>query len=162
GFLRERRWGFSTQTGRGWFADRTKGLAIGVVLMAAAWTSAVALARALPSYWPLATAAALALAVPVLSVVAPPVVEPLFNRRRPLLARADGRRRGVPARARRAGAAEPIRPRATSPRLPPPVHAPDAARAARARRRVGARPPARHLGCTRCTSTDRSAPPTVA
>jgi STE24 endopeptidase len=84
GFVRERRWGFSTQTARGWLADRAKGLAVGVLLTAAAWTAAVGLARALPDAWPVAAAPALAFAVLVLSLVTPLVFEPLFNRFRPL------------------------------------------------------------------------------
>jgi len=84
GFVRERRWGFSRQTLGGWLADRAKGLGVGVVLAAAAWTAAVGLARALPGWWPAAAAAALALAVLLLSLVAPLVFEPLFNRFRPL------------------------------------------------------------------------------
>ena len=80
GFVRERRWGFSTQTPRGWLADRAKGLAIGVVLTAAAWTAAVGLARALPGLWPLAAAAALALAVLLLSLAGPVVFEPMVER----------------------------------------------------------------------------------
>ncbi len=84
GWLREREWGFSTQSAGAWFADRSKGLAVSVVLAAAAWAAAVALARALPGWWALPAGAALALAVLVLSFVAPVVLEPLFNRFRPL------------------------------------------------------------------------------
>ncbi|MEN3340701.1 MAG: endopeptidase [Actinomycetota bacterium] len=84
GFLRERRWGFSTQSPVGWLADQAKGLGIGLLLTAAAWTAAVGLARALPRWWPVAAAAALALAVLLLSVAGPVVFEPLFNRFRPL------------------------------------------------------------------------------
>jgi len=84
GFLRERRWGFSTQTVGGWLADRAKGVALGVVLTAAAWTAAVGLARALPGNWPVAAVPSLALALLVLSLATPLVIEPLFNRFRPL------------------------------------------------------------------------------
>ncbi len=84
GWRRERRWGFSTQSLGGWLADQAKGLAVNVVLTAVAWTSAVALARALPGWWALPAGAALALAVLLLSFVAPVVLEPLFNRFRPL------------------------------------------------------------------------------
>jgi STE24 endopeptidase len=84
GWWRERRWGFSTQGARGWFVDRTKGLAVSIVLAATAWAAAVALARALPSSWALPAGAAFALAVLFLSFVAPIVLEPLFNRFRPL------------------------------------------------------------------------------
>ena len=84
GWQRERRWGFSTQRARGWFADRVKGLAVSIVLGAAAWTAAVSLARALPGWWAVPAGAALALAVLFLSFVAPVVLEPLFNRFRRL------------------------------------------------------------------------------
>jgi Zn-dependent protease with chaperone function len=84
GWWRERRWGFSTHGAGGWFADRAKGLAVSLVLGAAAWTAAVALARALPGWWALPAGVLLALAVLFLSFVAPVVLEPLFNRFRPL------------------------------------------------------------------------------
>ena len=105
GWWRERRWGFSTQGAGAWFVDRGKGLAISLVLGAAAWAAAVALARALPGWWALPAGAALALAVLFLSFVAPIVLEPIFNRFRPLederLAaelRALSQRAGVPVR----------------------------------------------------------------
>jgi STE24 endopeptidase len=84
GWWRERGWGFSTQGVGGWFVDRAKGLAVSIVLAAAAWAAAVALARALPGWWAVPAAAALALAVLFLSFLAPVVLEPLFNRFRPL------------------------------------------------------------------------------
>ena len=84
GWRRERQWGFSTQSAGGWVADRLKGLAVSVVLSAGAWAAAVALARALPGWWAVPAGAALALAVLLLSFVAPVVLEPLFNRFRPL------------------------------------------------------------------------------
>ena len=84
GFLRERRWGFSTQSLGGWVADRAKGLAVSLPLAAGAWTAGVALGRALPGWWPAPAAAALALAAFLLSFLAPVVLEPLFNRFRPL------------------------------------------------------------------------------
>ena len=84
GWWRERKWGFSTQGVGGWLGDRAKGLAVSVGLGAGAWAAAVALARALPGWWALPAGAALALAVLLLSFVAPVVLEPLFNRFRPL------------------------------------------------------------------------------
>jgi len=105
GWRRERRWGFSTQSLGGWLADRAKGLAVSVVLTAAAWAAAVALARALPGWWAPPAGAALALAVLLLSFVAPVVLEPLFNRFRPLAdealaaeLRSLAERAGVPVR----------------------------------------------------------------
>jgi STE24 endopeptidase len=84
GWWRERSWGFSTQGAGAWFADRGKSLAVSIVLAAAAWAAAVALARAFPGWWALPAGAALALAVLFLTFVAPVVLEPLFNRFRPL------------------------------------------------------------------------------
>ena len=84
GWWREREWGFSTQGIGGWLSDRAKGLAVSVVLGAGAWAAVVALARALPGWWAVPAGAALALAVVLLSFVAPVVLEPLFNRFRPL------------------------------------------------------------------------------
>jgi STE24 endopeptidase len=105
GHVRERGWGFSTQTTRGWLLDRAKGFAIAAVLTAVAVLSFVALARALPSVWPAVAAPGAALFVLALGFVAPIVLEPLFNRFRPLddpaLAgelRALGESAGVPVR----------------------------------------------------------------
>jgi STE24 endopeptidase len=105
GLLRERRWGFSTQSPGGWLADQAKGLAVSVALAAGGWAAVVALARALPGWWPAAAAAAAALAALFLSFLAPVVLEPLFNRFRPLAderlageLRALAERAGVPVR----------------------------------------------------------------
>ena len=105
GYLQERQWGFSTQNAAGWLVDQLKGEAVGLLLLAALWTGLVGLARWLPSAWPLAAAAALALAVGFLSFVAPFVLEPIFNRFRPLAderlaaeLRALAERAGVPVR----------------------------------------------------------------
>jgi Zn-dependent protease with chaperone function len=84
GYAGERRWGFSTQTARGWLLDRVKGVAVGAVLTAVAVLAFVALARALPGAWPLAAAPGAALLVLALGFAAPIVLEPLFNRFRPL------------------------------------------------------------------------------
>ncbi len=102
GFVRERRWGFSTQSLGGWVVDRAKSLAIAVTLAVVTWTALLALAHAWPAWWPLAAAAAAAAAVFLLSFVAPVLLEPLFNRFRPL---ADERLAGELRRlAERAGA----------------------------------------------------------
>ncbi|HEY2543241.1 MAG TPA: M48 family metallopeptidase, partial [Gaiellaceae bacterium] len=105
GLVRERRFGLSTQTLRGWLADRAKGEAVEIVLGAAVWTVAIALVHALPRWWPAVAAAGLALFVLLMSFVAPVVLEPLFNRFRPLEdtrlggeLRAIAERAGVPVR----------------------------------------------------------------
>jgi STE24 endopeptidase len=83
-FVRERRWGFSTQDLAGFAADRAKAFALGVVLLAAAFVGLVGTARAFPRIWPLVAAAGGATLVLALGFLAPLVVEPLFNRFRPL------------------------------------------------------------------------------
>jgi STE24 endopeptidase len=105
GWWRERQWGFSTQGVGGWLGDRAKGLAVSLVLGAGAWAAAAALARALPGWWAVPAGATLALAVLLLSFVAPVVLEPLFNRFRPLAdealsasLRVLSQRAGVPVR----------------------------------------------------------------
>ncbi len=105
GYLHEQRFGFSTQDVRGWLADRAKGLALGLALTAGALLGLVALARALPSLWLAAAAPSAAALVLLLGLVAPVVLEPLFNRFAPLgdarLAaelRELARRAGVPVR----------------------------------------------------------------
>ena len=104
-YVRERRYGFSTQGLGGWLVDWMKGGAVSLVLTAALWTGLVGLARALPSAWPVVAAAAVALAAGFLSFVAPVVLEPIFNRFRPLAderlageLRALAERAGVPVR----------------------------------------------------------------
>jgi STE24 endopeptidase len=84
GYVRERAWGFSTQTFGGWLADQAKGIAVSVVLAALAWLGLVGLARAFPSWWVLPAAAAAALVVAFLLFLSPVVLEPIFNRFRPL------------------------------------------------------------------------------
>jgi STE24 endopeptidase len=84
GYLRERRFGFSTQRARGWAGDRAKGFAVEIVLGASALLVLVGCARALPAMWPAVAAPAAALLVVVLGLVAPVVLEPLFNRFSPL------------------------------------------------------------------------------
>ena len=84
GFLREHTWGFSTQPLQGWIADRAKGLCVSLVLGGASLLGLVALARALPRWWPVVAVAAAAAVVVLLGFVAPVVLEPLFNRFTPL------------------------------------------------------------------------------
>jgi STE24 endopeptidase len=105
GQLQERRWGFSTQSARGWLVDLLKGETVGLALTAAFWTALVGLARWLPSAWPVAAAAGFALAVAFLTFIAPVVLEPIFNRFRPLAdeqlaaaLRSLAERAGVPVR----------------------------------------------------------------
>jgi STE24 endopeptidase len=84
GHLRERRFGFSTQTALGWFADRAKGLAVGLAITVPLMLGFVVLARALPELWPVAAAGGAAAAILVVGFLAPVAIEPLFNRFVPL------------------------------------------------------------------------------
>jgi Zn-dependent protease with chaperone function len=84
GYVRERRWGFSTQTARGWYVDRAKGFAVSAVVSSVAVLAFVASARAVPAAWPAVAATGAALLVLMLGFAGPVVLEPLFNRFRPL------------------------------------------------------------------------------
>jgi STE24 endopeptidase len=84
GWVYERRWGFSTQTLRGWLWDRVKGLVVGVGLTGIALTALVGSARASPQWWPLIAAPGAAALAFVLTLLAPIVFERLFNRFWPL------------------------------------------------------------------------------
>jgi STE24 endopeptidase len=86
GHVRERRWGFSTQSWREWLADRSKALALNVLLTSPLLLGVVALARALPGWWVVPAAAAAALVALALSFAGPVLIAPLFNRYTPLRA----------------------------------------------------------------------------
>jgi Zn-dependent protease with chaperone function len=100
----ERAWGFSTQTTRGWWTDRLRGLAVGLAAAVVSVGGLLALAHLFPRGWPwLAAAGGAGLAL-LLSFVAPVVLEPVFNRFRPLEGElatrlhATAERAGVPVR----------------------------------------------------------------
>ena len=84
GLLHERAFGFSRQSARDFALDRLKAVGIGSVLTGAALAGLVLCARAFPSAWPVVAAGAGALVVLLLSFVAPVVLEPVFNKFRPL------------------------------------------------------------------------------
>jgi STE24 endopeptidase len=84
GYVHEKEWGFSTQSVRGWLTDRMKGLAVGVVLSSVMILGFVALARWFPRSWAFVTAIAGAAFVLLLSFIAPVILEPIFNKFRPL------------------------------------------------------------------------------
>ncbi|MGZ4394557.1 MAG: M48 family metallopeptidase [Gaiellaceae bacterium] len=84
GFVREHRYGFSTETRGAWALDRLKGLGIAGMLAAVAMLGLVGLARAFPGWWVVPAAVAAALVVLLMSFVAPVVLEPVFNRFEPL------------------------------------------------------------------------------
>jgi STE24 endopeptidase len=84
GLLHERRFGFSRESAAAFALDRVKGVTIGAVLTGAAFAGLIGCARAFPSAWPLAAGTGAALLVLLLGFVAPVVLEPVFNRFRPL------------------------------------------------------------------------------
>jgi STE24 endopeptidase len=84
GLLHERAFGFSRQSSRYFALDRLKEVAIGALLTGAALAGLVFSAQAFPSAWPLVAAGGAALVVLLLSFVAPVVLEPIFNKFRPL------------------------------------------------------------------------------
>jgi STE24 endopeptidase len=84
GYVRERRFGFSTQTSGGWLIDRLKAVGINLVLVPPLLLALVALARALPGWWVAPAAAAFALVVFLFSFLAPVLLAPLFNPFMPL------------------------------------------------------------------------------
>jgi STE24 endopeptidase len=84
GFVRERRWGFSTQSLGGWAIDLVKGFGVVLALTAAGLTALVGSARLVPSAWPAVAAPGASALVLTLAFAAPVVIEPLFNRFTPL------------------------------------------------------------------------------
>lgn len=84
GLTHERAFGFSRQSGRDFALDRLEAVAIGAVLTGAALAGLVGAAGLLPRWWPLVAAAGAAALVLLLGFVAPVVLEPVFNRFRPL------------------------------------------------------------------------------
>jgi STE24 endopeptidase len=105
GFVHEHRWGFSTQALPAFLWDWAKGVAVSVALAGAVLLGFVELASALPGAWPAVAGACAAALVVALSFLAPVVLEPLFNRFRPLAdeelaadVRALSVRAGVPVR----------------------------------------------------------------
>lgn len=84
GYVHEHRFGLSTQTAGGWLADRAKRLAVAAVLTSLVMVGLVGLARTFPRWWPLAAAIAAAAFTLLLSFVGPVLLEPIFNRFRPL------------------------------------------------------------------------------
>ena len=83
-YRHERAWGFSTQSPRGWAVDRSKSIAIEAVLTLAALGPLFWLARTFPHGWVWPAAVGAALLVFLLGFLAPVVLEPVFNRFRPL------------------------------------------------------------------------------
>src|SRR5947209_7963515 len=105
GYVHEKEWGFSTQTARGWLIDRLEGFAVGLVITSGMLFGFVSIAGAVGGAWPLVVAPGAAVLVLFLSFVAPAVLEPIFNKFKPLAdaelaagLRALSEQAGVPVR----------------------------------------------------------------
>ena len=82
-YVREHQWHLSTQSLGGWLADVAKGFAVSALLATILLFGLVALAR-WSDAWPLVAAPLVALFVVFFTFVAPVVLEPIFNRFKPL------------------------------------------------------------------------------
>jgi STE24 endopeptidase len=83
-FRQDARAGLATQRLGGFLRDWAKARAVGLVLVVLPVTALVLGARWQPPGWPLVAAAAAVLLVLALAVIGPVLIEPLFNRFRPL------------------------------------------------------------------------------
>ncbi|HWG27388.1 M48 family metallopeptidase [Actinospica sp.] len=77
-------WGLSTRTRKLFWFDSLRGFLIGGILFAAVSLGFFAITRAVPGNWPLVAGACGVALVFVLSFLLPVVIEPLFNKFRPL------------------------------------------------------------------------------
>jgi STE24 endopeptidase len=84
GYVHEHRFGLSTQTLRDWVLDRAKSVGVATALTSVPMVGLVGFARAFPRWWPVPSAVAACAFVLVVSFLAPVVLEPIFNRFRPL------------------------------------------------------------------------------
>ena len=82
-YVREHRWGLSTQSLGSWLADVAKGFAVSALLATILLFGLVALAR-WNDAWPLVAAPLAAAFVVFFTFVAPVVLEPIFNKFKPL------------------------------------------------------------------------------
>ena len=82
-YVRERRWGLSTQSLASWLVDVAKGFAVSALLATILLFGLVALARWTDA-WPLVAAPLVAVFVVFFTFVAPVVLEPIFNKFKPL------------------------------------------------------------------------------
>ena len=84
GWARERRWGFSTQSFGAWLLDVVKAFVLGAGIMSLALVGIVWSARVFQARWPAVAATGAAALTLALSLLAPPLLERLFNRFWPL------------------------------------------------------------------------------
>lgn len=79
-----RHYGIVTQSAGGWAIDQAKGLAIQLIVSAAVAAGAAALIARAPRLWWAGMAVAVAVFIALMSLLSPLVIEPLFQKTRPL------------------------------------------------------------------------------
>ena len=82
-FVHEQRWGFNTQTPKGFVVDLVKGLALNIVLTSVLLVPVWAVIRATDLWWVWAWAVVFGFSV-VLGMLYPILIAPIFNKFRPL------------------------------------------------------------------------------
>lgn len=98
GHLRERTYGMTHQSGRGWLADQAKALGVGAVVTTLLTALADAIVVRAPRRWPLIAIAATPPLLAFATIVAPTFVMPLFNAYEPLTGELETRIRALAAR----------------------------------------------------------------
>lgn len=98
GFVRERSYGLSDQTPRGWLEDQAKGLAVGLVVSAIVVGLADAIVLRAPRRWPLVAIAVTPGLLAFATIVAPTFILPLFNTYEPVTGELEQRIRALAAR----------------------------------------------------------------
>jgi STE24 endopeptidase len=84
GYVREHKWGFSTQTPAGWMVDQVKGFGVGLVL---GWLGLALLLFVMArfgAWWWLVAGLGMAFVAVVMSTLAPVVIFPIFHRYKPI------------------------------------------------------------------------------
>ncbi len=98
GYVRERCYGTSEQSARGWLADQAKGLAVGAVVTALLVELADAVVVRAPRRWPAIAIAATPPLLAFATIVAPTFVMPLFNTYEPVTGELERRIRELAGR----------------------------------------------------------------
>jgi STE24 endopeptidase len=98
GHVRERSYGTSDQSARGWLADRAKGFAVGAVVIAVLVELGDAVVVRAPRRWPAIAIAATPPLLAFATIVAPTFVMPLFNTYEPVTGELERRIRELAAR----------------------------------------------------------------
>ena len=98
GYVRERSYGLSDQTARGWLEDQAKALAVGLVVSAIVVGLGDAIVLRAPRHWPVVAIAATPALLAFATIVAPTFILPLFNTYEPVTGELEQRIRALAAR----------------------------------------------------------------